>query len=126
MNLEIFKKIFAQEFDKFQQERNQDKESLEKFADDVPHDEQLVPTFEEDPIGFILYSYPTLKETLEVLLNKDFFRPLDSKKEITMPENVKNLPYWEVGADGQHPGTCWNEEVANEFFKLFIKSYQNN
>jgi hypothetical protein len=72
MNLETFKKIFAQEFDKFQQERNQDKDSLEKFADDVPHDEQLVPTFEEDPIGFILYSYPTLKETLETLLTKDF------------------------------------------------------
>ena len=72
MNLETFKKIFAQEFDKFQQERNQDKDSLEKFADEVPHDEQLVPTFEEDPIGFILYSYPTLKETLETLLTKDF------------------------------------------------------
>jgi hypothetical protein len=72
MNLETFKKIFTQEFDKFQQERNQDKDSLEKFADDIPYDEQLVPTFESDPIGFILYSYPTLKETLETLLTKDF------------------------------------------------------
>ena len=72
MNLETFKKIFAQEFDKFQQERNQDKDSLEKFADEIPHNEQNVPTFEEDPIGYILYSYPTLKDTLETLLTKDF------------------------------------------------------
>ena len=68
MNLETFKKIFAQEFEKFQQERNQGEESFDDTIDET----LPTPTFEDDPIGYILYYYPTLKETLEILLTDNF------------------------------------------------------
>jgi hypothetical protein len=68
MNLETFKNIFAQEFEKFQQERNQGENSF----DDVVDETLPTPTFEDDPIGYILYYYPTLKETLTTLLTDDF------------------------------------------------------
>jgi hypothetical protein len=68
MNLETFKKIFAQEFEKFQQERNSGEESFDDTIDEV----LPTPTFEDDPIGYILYYYPTLKETLETLLTDNF------------------------------------------------------
>jgi hypothetical protein len=35
MNLETFKKIFAQEFEKFQQERNQGEESFDDTIDET-------------------------------------------------------------------------------------------
>ena len=69
MNVETFSKIFAEEWSKYKTQAEKDISTLEKFNDVDP---DSVPTFEEDPIKYILYSYPTLKESLEQLLTKDF------------------------------------------------------
>lgn len=31
-------------------------------------------------------------------------------------ENHKNLPYWEIGRDDGHPGTCWSTKQSEAFF----------
>jgi hypothetical protein len=69
MNVETFSKIFAEEWSKYKTQAEKDISTLEKFN---KVDSNSVPTFEEDPIKYILYSYPTLKESLEQLLTKDF------------------------------------------------------
>jgi hypothetical protein len=69
MNVETFSKIFAEEWSKYKTQAEKDISTLEKFNNVDP---DSVPTFEEDPIKYILYSYPTLKESLEQLLTKDF------------------------------------------------------
>ena len=38
----------------------------------TPIEDPTSPTFEEDPLGFILFKYPTLTKTLVDLLTKDF------------------------------------------------------
>jgi hypothetical protein len=69
MNVETFTKIFQEEWSKYKTQAETDVSALEKFNNVDP---DSIPTFEEDPIGYILYSYPTLKESLEQLLTKDF------------------------------------------------------
>jgi len=69
MNIATFKKIFDEEWQKFRTHKEKDTAFIEKFNTET---EKPVPTFEEDPIGYILYSYPTLKDSLETLLTKDF------------------------------------------------------
>ena len=69
MNIKTFQKIFDEEYQKFRTQKETDKAFIEKFNTET---DKPVPTFEEDPIGYILYSYPTLKEYLEKLLTKDF------------------------------------------------------
>lgn len=69
MNIKTFQKIFDEEWQKFRTQKEKDTAFIEKFNTET---EKPVPTFEEDPIGYILYSYPTLKESLETLLTKDF------------------------------------------------------
>lgn len=68
MNISTFKKIFDEEWQKFRTSKETDKAYIEKFNKDT----EKVPTFEEDPIGYILYSYPTLKESLQTLLTNNF------------------------------------------------------
>ena len=68
MNIKTFQKIFDEEWQKFRTTKETDKAYIEKFNKDT----EKVPTFEEDPIGYILYTYPTLKESLQTLLSNDF------------------------------------------------------
>ena len=68
MNIKTFQKIFDEEYQKFRTSKETDKAYIEKFNKDT----KKVPTFEEDPIGYILYSYPTLKESLQTLLSNNF------------------------------------------------------
>jgi len=68
MNIKTFQKIFDEEWQKFRTSKETDKSFIEKFSQDT----EKVPTFEEDPIGYILYSYPTLKESLQQLLSNNF------------------------------------------------------
>lgn len=68
MNINTFQKIFDEEWQKFRTSKETDKAYIEKFNKDT----EKVPTFEEDPIGYILYSYPTLKESLQTLLTNNF------------------------------------------------------
>jgi len=68
MNINTFQKIFDEECQKFRTSKETDKANIEKFNKDT----EKVPTFEEDPIGYILYSYPTLKESLQTLLTNNF------------------------------------------------------
>jgi hypothetical protein len=68
MNIKTFQKIFEEEWQKFRTTKETDKAYIEKFNKDT----EKVPTFEEDPIGYILYTYPTLKESLQTLLGNDF------------------------------------------------------
>ena len=49
MNIETFKSIFDEEYKKFLAQKEQ-----EVIIDD-PTKDVKVPTFEEDPIGYILY-----------------------------------------------------------------------
>jgi hypothetical protein len=69
MNIKAFQKIFEEEWQKFRTQKEKDTAFIEKSNTET---EKPVPTFEEDPIGYILYSYPTLKDSLETLLTKDF------------------------------------------------------
>ena len=69
MNINTFQKIFEEEWQKFRTQKEKDIAFIEKSNTET---EKPVPTFEEDPIGYILYSYPTLKDSLETLLTKDF------------------------------------------------------
>lgn len=69
MDIKTFQKIFDEEWQKFRTQKEKDASFIEKFNTET---EKPIPTFEEDPIGYILYSYPTLKESLEMLLTKDF------------------------------------------------------
>ena len=69
MDVKTFSKIFAEEWSKYKTQAETDMSTLEKFNSADP---DSIPTFEEDPIKYILYSYPTLKESLEQLLTKDF------------------------------------------------------
>jgi len=68
MNINTFQKIFDEEWQKFRTSKETDKAYIEKFNKDT----EKIPTFEEDPIGYILYSYPTLKESLQTLLTNNF------------------------------------------------------
>ena len=43
-----------------------------KELDEIPAKVAPVPTFEEDPINFILKSYPSLEQTLVMLLSKAY------------------------------------------------------
>jgi hypothetical protein len=69
MNINTFTKVFQEEWAKYKTQMETSMESLEKIRKDKP---ESIPTFEEDPIKYILYSYPTLKDSLEQLLTKDF------------------------------------------------------
>jgi len=69
MNINTFTKVFQEEWAKYKTQMETSMESLEKIRKDKP---ESIPTFEEDPIQYILYSYPTLKDSLEQLLTKDF------------------------------------------------------
>ena len=69
MNINTFTKIFQEEWAKYKTQMETSMESLERIRKDKP---ESIPTFEEDPIQYILYSYPTLKDSLEQLLTKDF------------------------------------------------------
>jgi hypothetical protein len=69
MNISTFTRIFQEEWNKYKTTMETSMEALEKIRKDKP---KSIPTFEEDPIQYILYSYPTLKESLEQLLTKDF------------------------------------------------------
>lgn len=67
MNIKTFNKIFQEEWKKYKTSLETESENLEKLQRNV-----TPPTFEEDPIDFILYSYPTLKDSLEEILSKNF------------------------------------------------------
>ena len=69
MDVKTFSKIFAEEWSKYKTQAETDISTLEKFNSVDP---ASIPTFEEDPIKYILYSYPTLDESLKQLLTKDF------------------------------------------------------
>ena len=69
MNINTFTKIFQEEWAKYKTQMETSMESLEKIRKDKP---ESIPSFEEDPIQYILYSYPTLKDSLDQLLTKDF------------------------------------------------------
>ena len=73
MNINMFTRIFQEEWAKYKTQNETSMEALEKLRKDKP---ESIPTFEEDPIQYILYSYPTLKDSLEQLLTKDFLFPL--------------------------------------------------
>lgn len=38
-------------------------------------------------------------------------------------ENVKNLPYWVIGRDDAHPGTCWTTTQAEMFFQEVMRRW---
>jgi hypothetical protein len=67
MNIKTFSKVFSEEWKKYKTSLETESENLEKLQRNV-----TPPTFEEDPIDFILYSYPTLKDSLEEILSKNF------------------------------------------------------
>lgn len=67
MDIKTFQKVFNEEWKKYKTSLETESENLEKLQNNV-----TPPTFEEDPIEFILYSYPTLKDTLEEILSKNF------------------------------------------------------
>lgn len=69
MDIKTFTKIFQEEWAKYKTQSEKDISTLEKFSEVDP---EYIPTFEEDPIKYILYSYPTLKDSLVQLLTKDF------------------------------------------------------
>lgn len=69
MDIKTFTKIFQEEWAKYKTQAETDISTLEKFSEINPEN---IPTFEEDPIKYILYSYPTLKDSLELLLTENF------------------------------------------------------
>jgi hypothetical protein len=69
MDIKTFTKVFQEEWSKYKTQSEKDISTLEKFSEVDP---EYIPTFEEDPIKYILYSYPTLKDSLVQLLTKDF------------------------------------------------------
>jgi hypothetical protein len=69
MNINTFTKVFQEEWAKYKTQMETSMESLERIRKDKP---ESIPSFEEDPIQYILYSYPTLKDSLDQLLTKDF------------------------------------------------------
>ena len=66
MNIETFKSIFDEEYKKFLAQKEQETIIVD------PVEDIKVPTFEEDPIGYILYTYPSLTESLVALLTDNF------------------------------------------------------
>jgi hypothetical protein len=66
MNIETFKSIFDEEYKKFLAQKEQETVIVD------PVEDIKVPTFEEDPIGYILYAYPSLTESLVTLLTDNF------------------------------------------------------
>lgn len=39
------------------------------------------------------------------------------KQSLLNKKNINNKPYWTCGRDGSHPGTYWQEMIAETFFK---------
>ena len=87
---------------------------------------------EEAGIKFIYtswdYDLMDIGQTQGYKINHFYDRELaftyDDKKEKfdSLPENVDNLPYWGVAADGYHPGTCWNIWTKDKFMEKYEKN----
>lgn len=115
MNLETFKKIFAQEFEKFQQKRNEEQPSLDDTMDEV----LPPPSFEEDPIGYILYNYSTLKETLETLLTENFLDYITGIYIIApIPTTFKIILHNNQSFYLIYMGRTWMAKVAGKKYYL--------
>ena len=71
---ELLDKLIEEELAKLK-EADEEVVSTEEEIDmepTTPVEDPKSPTFEEDPLGFILFKYPTLTKTLIDLLTKDF------------------------------------------------------
>lgn len=69
---ELLDKLFKEELDRLKEvdgEVSSDETNIEPAT---PVEDPKSPTFEEEPLEFILFKYPTLTKTLEDLLSKDF------------------------------------------------------
>jgi len=71
---ELLDRLFEEEFAKLK-EADEDVVTSEEeveVEEPTPVEDPKSPTFEDDPLEYILYKYPTLTKTLEDLLSKDF------------------------------------------------------
>ena len=71
---ELLDRLFKEELAKLK-EADEEVVSTEEETDiepTTPVEDPKSPTFEDDPLEYILFKYPTLTKTLEDLLSKDF------------------------------------------------------
>ena len=71
---ELLDRLFEEEFAKLK-EADEDVVTSEEeveVEEPTPVEDPKSPTFEDDPLEYILFKYPTLTKTLEDLLSKDF------------------------------------------------------
>ena len=71
---ELLDRLFEEEFAKLK-EADEDVVTSEEeveIEEPTPVEDPKSPTFEDDPLEYILFKYPTLTKTLEDLLSKDF------------------------------------------------------
>ena len=71
---ELLDRLFEEEFAKLK-EADEDVVTSEEeveVEEPTPIEDPKSPTFEDDPLEYILFKYPTLTKTLEDLLSKDF------------------------------------------------------
>ena len=72
---ELLDKLIEEELAKLSEADEEvvsDEEIITSDEESTPIEDPTSPTFEEDPLGFILFKYPTLTKTLVDLLTKDF------------------------------------------------------
>jgi hypothetical protein len=58
--------------------------------------------------GFKFYKQYVAPESELYANNKTFLH--------LIPENKDGIPHWEIGADGDHPGAAWHQDIAKMFF----------
>ena len=71
---ELLDRLFEEEFAKLK-EADEDVVTSEEeveVEEPTPVEDPKSPTFEDDPLEYILFKYPTLTKTLEDLLSKNF------------------------------------------------------
>ena len=116
MNIKTFQKIFDEEYQKFRTSKETDKAYIEKFNKDT----KKIPTFEEDPIGYILYSYPTLKESLQTLLSNNFLDYITGIYVIApIPTTFKVILHNNQFFYMIYMGRTWIAKVAGKKYYLF-------
>jgi len=72
---ELLDKLIEEELAKLKEADEEivsDEEEIVSDEEPTPVEDPKSPTFEEDPLGYILFKYPTLTKTLIDLLTEDF------------------------------------------------------
>ena len=66
------------------------------------------------------------EEDSEFYANSNFnnFAPYITQSPGVSDKNLQNLPFWEIAADNSHFGTYWTSKIAQQYFEIAVKFYE--